>query len=274
MKVTELELYQAKDKCLRLENGNQRLVLKGNNPVLVISQLLDARNMAEEDLDKILSYDGVALDNYISTSYTDALTYLLHEKLGVHGIVSYLPLKEHSIENRYQLFRGNMYEDEEIQNLIQKENIQAIMTTKIGTMVDRDVLSFTELTSSFAFAGCSGFSIGLEEQLDKKGIPNHNGFHIYPRDEQFKSLGYDFTDNTILYNRLVGLGKPKGEMLPQEKMWPRTMEIGFSDSMDNMNAFLEGASEVANYIQTVTQELENKGVYDALEPMRPKQKVK
>lgn len=274
MKITELELYQAKEKCLRSENENQRLVLKGHNPVLVISQLLDARNIKEGELDKILSYDGVALNNYISSSYTDALTCLLHEKLGVHGIVSYLPLKEHSIENRYQLFSGNMYQDEQIQKLIQKENIQAIMKTKIGTMVDKDVLSFTEMTSSFAFAGCSGFSIGLEEQLDKKGIPNHNGFHIYPRDEQFKLLGYDFTDDTILYNRLVGLGKPKGEMLPQERMWPRTMEIGFSSSMDNMSAFLEGAGEVANYIQTITKELEDKGVYDALGPMRPKQKRK
>lgn len=274
MKITELELYQAKEKCLGLKDRNQRLVLKGNNPVLVVSQLLDARNMSEEELDKILSYDGVALNNYISISYTDALTYLLHEKLGVHGVVSYLPLKEHSIENRYQLFGGNMYEDEEIQKLIQSENIQAIMEAKIGTTVDRDVLSFTEMTSSFAFAGCSGFSIGLEKQLDNKGIPNHNGFHIYPRDEQFKALGYDFTDDTILYNRLVGLGKPKREMLPRDKMWPRTMEIGFSDSIDNMNAFLEGANEVADYIQTVTKKLEDKGVYEVLEPMRPKQKIK
>lgn len=273
-KITELELYQAKEKCMELSNNQQRFVLKGTLPILFTSSLFTEDNMSQGTLNRVLDYDGFACENYVSHSYTDALTYLFHEKLGVSGMVSYLPLSEHIIDNKKQLITGNLYFDQEIKDMLKKENIQAVINTKIGTLVDRDLLSFTEFTSSFAFAGCSGFSIKLEDQLDQKGIHNHNGFHIYPNAEAFRSLGYDFTEDTILYNRLVGLKKVAKNHKNDPQLWPRTMEVGFSDSMDDMDLFLKGSSELLEYVQFVAAEIENKGMYDALEPMKPKQKIK
>lgn len=34
-KITSIDLYQAKEKCLELQDTNSRLVLKGNNPILL-----------------------------------------------------------------------------------------------------------------------------------------------------------------------------------------------------------------------------------------------
>ena len=73
-KISSIELYQAKEKCLELQKSNNRLILKGNKPILLTTTLLmnDVGNKEEFDMFEMFP---LTAKNSISRSYLDSLVF-------------------------------------------------------------------------------------------------------------------------------------------------------------------------------------------------------
>ena len=83
-KISNIDLYKAKEKCLELKKQDKRLILKGNNPILLSATLF------EENTNTIDFINRVRYDFYWNSeniSYLDALVMYLHEKYQVHGMI-------------------------------------------------------------------------------------------------------------------------------------------------------------------------------------------
>ncbi len=264
-KITSLELYQAKNKCLELysDDSTKRLVLNGNSPILLTATILEPNNN-----DMFEAYSTVS-KNSINSSYLDALIMYLHDCYGLNGIIDYLPVENHIIKVASMLSVNRKYNDKEIQNYIYNNNIHALYSLVYGGVVNNDSASINEKTSSYSFMGLTGISKELSKRLETNNLHNHMNFGGCLSATEFNKLGYDFTDDNIAYNDFINIGTAKETPLSQEKTWPRTVELGLKTEEDTYNLERVGGTLI-DYFAWVEKELKEKGREYAMSPMRPK----
>lgn len=267
-KISSIELYQAKEKCLELQKSNNRLILKGNKPILLTTTLLmnDVGNKEEFDMFEMFP---LTAKNSISRSYLDSLVFYLNEKYGINGIIDYQQVEDDLFKAVNQLSAHKLYSDETIRNFIQDENIQALLSLEVGRTTASDQATLAEKMSSYSFMGLTGVTIELSNRLKEASIPNHMQFGGSFSAKDFKELGYDFTDDTIAYNDFLSLGIIKCQQLPKEKVWPRTVEISVKSEEDTYTLERLGGVLI-EYFNWIEQELKEKGPANAMSPMKPK----
>lgn len=270
-KISSLELYELKEKCLDLYKNNEKLVLKGNCPILVTTTLFIPLN-GKKDLnnERMLKSEKI-LNNYFLSSYLDSLILYLNEKCLVHGIIDYVPIKEDLRYDYEQVMTNRLYSDKFLKEYIKENGIEAIYSLTIGNTIADDMASISEKISSYSFMGLTGISIELANRFDNDKITNHMGFGGSISCDEFKKQGYEFTDDTILFNTFLKIGVVKNKNLEQEKSWPRTVEIGFKEDDDTYNIERIGKT-LQDYFSWVNKELQEKGRFNAMAPM--KQKIK
>lgn len=268
-KILSIDLYKAKEKCLELQKTNNRLILKGESPILLTTNILITNKKENESLHLFQTFPK-AIVNHISRSYLDALILYLNEHYGVNGIIDYLPIANDVFEITDQLSVYKKYSNEEIKKFILDQDIHALISLKMGNTIDGESIELAEKMSSYSFMGLTGISTELSQRLREKGIQNHMQFGGYFSSDDFKELGYDYTDDTInRYNKFFNLGDIKGREPSRERVWPRTVEVSFKKEDDTYN--LERVGEVLiNYFSWINQELKEKGPSDAMSPMKPK----
>lgn len=265
-KISNIDLYKAKEKCLELKKKNKRLILKGNNPILLNTTLF------EENTNTIDFINRTRYDFYWNSeniSYLDALVMYLHEKYQVHGMIDYVDTIRDFGDVRRKITMGKYYSDSIVKEYIAKENVMAFLSLRVGETIADDKASIHEYISSFSFQGLTGISTELAEKMDMLGIKNHMMFGGGPSASEYKKEGYDFTDDTILYNNFTKLGITKNKELRRKKIWPRTVQIGMAKE-EGTSVIEEIGSILPEYFTWIEQELKEKGEYQAMSPMQPK----
>lgn len=268
-KITSLDLYQAKEKCLELQATNSRLVQKGNNPILLTTTVLKENLEDSKNFYNMLETTTLAKNNSLSNSYLDALIIYLSENYGVNGIIDYLPVADNLVSIAEQINISKRYSDQEIRKIILDKNIQALINFKIGNVIKGDSASITEKISSYSYMGLTGISIELAKRLEENSLQNHLGFGGSPNAYEYEELGYKYTDDTITYNAKLFIGQAKGQPLSKQDIWPRSVELNFVQEDDTY--ILERIGEVLiNYFAWILEELKEKGAVDAMSPMQLK----
>lgn len=269
-KISNFELHKAKEKCLEIYNNNKRrLILKGNNHILVTTTILteDIRNPKKSQ--ETFSNFKVASENFIDNSYLDAFTMCLNQQAGVHAIIDYIPVEEDILAILEQISINKRYFDDEIRKYLIESNIGALFSIKTGDIIAGEKIITTEKISSFSFMGITGITKELSNRLHNANIPNHTAFGGAINNIHFKELGYDFTDDTISYNSLLNIGVLKGKSLAADKIWPRTIELGIQ-AENNTNNLERIGKVLIDYFAWIEKELEEKGPFNAMSPMKPK----
>lgn len=268
-RITSIDLYQAKEKCLELETTNSRLVLKGNSPILLTTTLLKNNPEDSKYFYNMLEMSALARNNSISSSYLDALIMYLNENFGINGVIDYLPVADNLVSIAKQIFMSKNYSDQEIRKIILDKNIHALINFKMGDVIKGEAASLTEKISSYSYMGLTGISTELAKRLVENGLQNHMGFGGSPNAYEFEEMGYKYTDDTITYNDKLFIGQIKGHALSQKEIWPRSIELNFAHEEDTYN--LEQIGEVLiDYFTWIEQELKEKGPANAMSPMQPK----
>lgn len=266
--ITSLDLYKAKEKCVELQKSNNRLILKGNSPILLTTTLLKKNPKFDDDFEMFEVFPR-SKSNHVDVSYLDALTMYLNENYGVNGVIDYLPIADDIFKVVDQLSVYRHYNDKEIRQLILDNNIQALYSLKVDKVMNSEPILIAEKMSSYSFMGLTGISEELSKKLKENNLPNHMQFGGNFGFKDFKDLGYDYTDDTIEFNDLFRLGVIKRQTLPKEKIWPRTVEISFRAEDDTYNLERVG-SVLIDYFAWVEKELKEKGPANAMSPMKPK----
>lgn len=268
-KITSIDLYQAKEKCLELQATNSRLVLKGNNPILLTTTVLKENLEESKNFYNMLETTTLAKNNSLSNSYLDALIIYLSENYGVNGIIDYLPVADNLVSIAKQINISKRYSDQEIRKIMFDRNIQVLINFKIGDVIKGDSASITEKISSYSYMGLTGISIELAKKLKENSLQNHLGFGGSPNAYEFEKLGYKYTDDTITYNDKLFIGQIKGHSLSKKEIWPRSVELDFAQEDDTYN--LEQIGDVLiDYFAWILEELKEKGTADAMSPMQQK----
>lgn len=266
-KISNIDLYKAKEKCLELKKKNKRLILKGNNHILLSTTLF------EENTNTIDFINRTRYDFYWNSeniSYLDALVMYLHEKYRVHGMIDYVDIIRDYGDVRRKIFIEKYYSDTAVKEYISKENIMAFISLRVGETILNDKASIHENISSFSFMGLTGISTHLAEKLDRAGIKNHMTFGGGPSAKEYKEEGYSFTDDIILYYDFTKLDTVKNKDLTRDEVWPRTIQIGIAKEEDT-SVIKEIGSLLPEYFAWIEQELTAKGEYQAMSPMQPKE---
>lgn len=253
--ITSLDLYKAKEICLNLQNSCDRLILKGNSPILLTTNVLKENVENSQNIHNFIAASANSIDN----SYLDALIFCLNHKLGVHGIIDYSPSEEDIINILEQISANRLYFDKELKRYLENNNIQALFSTKLGNTTANEDIIITEKISSFSFMGMTGITKELSNRLKKVGISNHIAFGGAIDNKLFHELGYDFTDDTIAYNNILNIGTVKGKALNSDKIWPRTVELAIKQEDDTYN--LEKLSHILiEYFDWIEIELKEESV--------------
>lgn len=142
----------------------------------------------------------------------------------------------------------------------------AFLSFRVGETITDDKASIHEYISSFSFQGLTGISTELTKRFDSLEIKNHMSFGGGPSAKEYKEEGYDFTDDTILYNDFTKLGIIKNKELRREKVWPRTVQIGMAKE-EGTSVIEEIGNILPEYFAWIEQELKEKGEYQAMFPM-------
>lgn len=268
-RITSIDLYQAKEKCLELETTNSRLILKGNSPILLTTTLLKNNPEDSKYFYNMLEMLDLARNNSISSSYLDALIMYLNENFGINGVIDYLPAADNLVSIAKQIFMGKNYSDQEIRKIILDKNIHTLINFKMGDVIKGEGASLTEKISSYSYMGLTGISTELAKRLEENGLQNHMEFGGSPNAYEFEEMGYKYTDDTITYNDKLFIGQIKGDALSQKEIWPRSIELNFAHEDDTYN--LKQIGEVLiDYFTWIEQELKEKGPANAMSPMQPK----
>lgn len=266
-KITFSDIGMAQFKCEE-KSDQSKIVLKGNCPVLLTTCLFDRGFMGPKQLNRLLLHDSFLYDNYSSCSNLDGLLYVLNEQCGVHSIIEYPELTYDIRTNKKRASVEQYYSNDWMQKYLKENKIDALVQIMNGVMVPSENVDITEYNSSFSFTGMTGISRKFCEFRDKQFLSGHEAFMGCP--EEFKENGYDFTDDTIAHNQRFSIGVLKNQLLSREQMWPRTVKVGISPETK-----LETVANVlVDYLEWMKQELHEKGPYQAMEPMKPKEKLK
>lgn len=268
-KVTSIDLYQAKEKCLELQATNNRLILKGNSSILITTTLLKDNPDDSKKFYNMLEISTLAGNNSISSSYLDALIMYLNENFGINGIIDYLPVADNLASIAKQISISRNYNDQDIQKITANNNIHVLLNFKIGDVIKGESASIIEKVSSYSYMGLTGISIELAKRLGENSLQNHLGYGGSPNAYEFEELGYKYTDDTITYNDKLFIGQIKGHYLSKKEIWPRSIELDFPHEDDTYN--LEQVADVLiDYFAWIEQELKEKGPANAMSPMQPK----
>lgn len=268
-KISNFDLNKTKEKCIEIYNNNRRLILKGNNPILVTTTILTEDIIKPRKSHETFSNFKVASENFIDHSYLDAFTMCLNQQAGVHAIIDYIPVEEDILAVLEQISINKRYFDAEIREYLIDNNIGALFSIKTGDTIAGEKIIATEKISSFSFMGITGITKELADRLHNANITNHTAFGGAINNIHFKELGYDFTDDTISYNNLFNIGVLKGKSLTADKIWPRTVELGIQ-AEDNTNNLERIGEVLIDYFTWIEKELKEKGTFNAMSPMKPK----
>lgn len=268
-KINSLDLYKTKEKCMNLQATNSRLVLKGNNPILLTTTLLKTNQKDSKSFYNMLEFSTIAQNNSLSSSYLDALIMHLNEKCGVNGIIDYLPVVDNFPAIAKQVNISRKYTDQKIRKIILDENIQVLINLKIGDVIKGEAASVTEKISSYSYMGLTGVSTELSKRLEENSLKNHLGYGGRPDAYEFEEIGYKYTDATISYNDKLFIGQVKGHALSKKEIWPRSIELDFVQE-DDTNSIEKIGDVLIDYFTWIEKELEVKGSDAAMEPMQPK----
>lgn len=265
-KISSIDLYKIKEECLELQKKNNKLIIKGNSPILLTATILREKTESVSDNYEMFKTSKTAAKNSINNSYLDALIMYLHKNSGINGIINYLPVADDVISIAKQLSISGKYSDREMINFILENNIHALLNLKVGDTTFEEPISIAEEISSYSFMGLTGISTELSKMLKDNNLGNHMMFGWSMDDQEFKKLGYDYIDGATAYNSSLCIGKIKGKQLPKEKIWPRIIELSFAQEDDTYNLERIGGVLI-DYFNWIEKELEKKGTASAMSPM-------
>ena len=265
MELRKENLVDLKQEVLKQSNNGEksRIILTGDKPILLATTVFMGSDTSEYNN----HFYEFFQKNGIHSSLLDSFIYTLFKDLGVYGVIDYIPMEEVKKDVRAYKQESRLFFDQEFRNLLVSANIDALYSLNNGRFIANrsvDNLNIHELNNSFSFCGLTGTTKGLTNLLDKASINYHcmygGGLDI----RELKALNYYFTDDTIRYNKLLNIGKVRNKPLERKNMLPRSLDISLNDNMELTefyNIFIE-------YLEWALNELERKGTYEAMSPMR------
>lgn len=245
------------------ENGKSRLVLTGDKPILLTTTIFTDTDSEEYKSD----FYNFFKNNGLSISLLDSFIYSIYRDLGVYGVIDYVPMSEAKKDILSYKQVRRYYFDQEFKRLLEKAKIDCLYSLNNGRFIANSIvdnLGIHELNSSFSFMGLTGISKGLTDLLDEWEIKYHSMYGGGIDNEEFRKLKLFFTDDTIKFNRLLKIGKLKNKQLERKNMWPRMLDISINDNI-SLSEFYKVYIE---YLEWALSELQTKGTYDAMSPMR------
>lgn len=245
------------------ESIKSRLILTGDKPILLTTTIF-----IDSDSEEYKSnFYKFFKDNGIHNSLLDSFIYLIYRIYGVYGVVDYVPMSDARKDMLSYKQVRRYYYDKEFKKLLEDAKIDSIYSLNYGRFIANsavDHFGIHELNSSFSFMGLTGVSKGLTDILDEYEIQYHSMYGGGIDNEEFKRLKLFFTDDTIKYNHLLKIGKIRNRELDRKNMWPRMLDISINDNI-SLNEFYKLFIE---YLEWALSELQTKGTYDAMSPMR------
>lgn len=265
MEIKKEDLVALKQDVLKQsDNGKMnRIILSGDKPILLTTTIFTD----SDGEDYSSSFYRFFQNNAYSTSLLDCAIYALYKELGVYGLIDYIPMDmvKKDIITYKQIIR--YYYDKDFRKLLERGSIDALYSINNGRFIANaksDNLGVHELDNSFSFCGLTGTSKGLTDILDREEIKYHSMYGGGLDPDELKKLKLYFTDDTIKFNQMLKIGKVRNKPLERKNMWPRTLDISLNDNIE-LNEFYRVFVE---YLEWALRELETKGTYDAMSPMR------
>lgn len=263
--VTELEILKAEREILQLcKSSEKRIILKGENPILLSANIINDVTVGNPYWFSNLDCGDIS---------SAAFVYLLSKLANCHALINIISLDkgenvtfEEYRETIKQAYVDNFINDLEIRQYILGNNIKALINHIFSSTSRSNCLEVCEFNSSFNFGGLTELSSILENETSTNNIRTQLGFKTSPTPDELTSYGYKFSDDVInRYSKYCKLGVLINKPIDEVQMWPRSMELRAStDFRYNLDKEVALANALLSFLNTIEQELKEKGVHKAL----------